>query len=444
MKIIVIGATHAGTFAAQQILTNHPQDQVVVYERNDNLSFLSCGIALWVGDHVSDPKRMFYATPETLTQLGADMRMQHNVLAVDADSKTITVENLQTGEHFTDTYDKLVFTPGSAPIVPPIPGIDDPRIYYCKDYADAQQLKQVTPTINSAVVIGAGYIGAEIAEQFALAGKQVTLIDALDRALAKNFDSEITDQIEAAYREHGATLALGQKVQKFVGGDQITVTTDKAQYAADIAVLAIGFRPHTELLQGQVDMLPNGAVITDAYMQASRPEILVAGDAAAVHYNPTGKPDYIPLATNAVRQGILVGENSHGPKVQYAGTQATSAVALFDYTMATTGLTVAAGEARGLHLVSTTLTEAYRPEFMLSTTPVTATLVWDPVTHKIKGAAFFSKHDVSMSANLVSLAIQTQQTIEQLAMLDTFFQPNFDQPINWVNKVAMQAVAEAK
>lgn len=444
MKIIVIGATHAGTFAAQQILTKHPQDQVVVYERNDNLSFLSCGIALWVGDHVSDPKKMFYSNPEALTKLGADMRMQHNVLAVDAESKTITVENLQTGEHFTDTYDKLVFTPGSAPIVPPIPGIDDPHLYYCKDYADAQRLKQITPTINSAVVIGAGYIGAEIAEQFALAGKKVTLVDALDRALAKNFDPEITDQIEAAYREHGTTLALGQKVEKFTGGDQITVTTDAGDYTADIAVLAIGFRPHTELLKGQVEMLPNGAIVTDAYMQASRPEILVAGDAAAVHYNPTGKPDYIPLATNAVRQGILVGENAHGPMVQYAGTQATSAVALFDYTMATTGLTVAGGEARGMHLVSTTITEAYRPEFMLTTTPVTATLVWDPVTRKIKGAAFFSKHDVSMSANLVSLAIQTQQTIDQLAMLDTFFQPNFDQPINWVNKVAMQAVAVAQ
>lgn len=112
--------------------------------------------------------------------------------------------------------------------------------------------------------------------------------------------------------------------------------------------------------------------------------------------------------------------------------------------MATTGLTVAGGEARGMHLVSTTITEAYRPEFMLTTTPVTATLVWDPATRKIKGAAFFSKHDVSMSANLVSLAIQTQQTIDQLAMLDTFFQPNFDQPINWVNKVAMQAVASAQ
>ncbi|WP_407894851.1 FAD-dependent oxidoreductase [Lacticaseibacillus sp. N501-2] len=441
MKIIVIGATHAGTFATQQILTTHPTDQVVVYERNDNLSFLSCGIALWVGDHVSDPSKMFYATPEDLTKLGADMRMGHNVQAVDADNKTVTVQNLQTGEQFTDAYDKLVFTPGSAPITPPIAGIDDPRIYYCKDYADAQRLKAITPTINSAVVIGAGYIGAEIAEQFALAGKKVTLIDALDRALAKNFDPEITDQIETAYQKHGTTLALGQKVERFDGGEQITVTTDAGQYSADIAVLAIGFRPHTELLKGQVDMLPNGAIVTDAYMQASRPEILVAGDAAAVHFNPTGKPDYIPLATNAVRQGVLVGDNIHGANVQYVGTQATSAVALFGYTMATTGLTVAGGKARGLNLVSTTITEAYRPEFMLTTTPVTATLVWEPVSRQIKGAAFFSKHDVSMSANLVSLAIQTGQTIDQLAMLDTFFQPNFDQPINWVNKVAMQAVA---
>ncbi|WP_461214152.1 FAD-dependent oxidoreductase [Lacticaseibacillus sp. GG6-2] len=444
MKIAVIGATHAGTFATQQILSEHPDDEVVVFERNDNLSFLSCGIALWVGDHVSDPNKMFYSSPEALSQLGATMKMQHNVTAIDVDARRLEVENLVTGEHFEESYDKLVFTPGSAPVVPPIPGIDHQRIYFCKDYTDAQRLRETVGDIDSAIVIGAGYIGAEIAEQFALANKQVTLIDAVDRVLAKNFDQEITDRVEAAYREHHTTLALGEKVTGFSGDQQITVETDVATHTADIAVLAIGFRPHTDLLIGKVDMLANGAVVTDEYMRSSRPEIYVAGDAATVHYNPTGKADYIPLATNAVRQGILVGRNIHKPTEAYLGTQATSAVELFGHTIAASGLTVAGGAARGLALQSVSIEENYRPEFMLTTTPVLATLVWEPQTREIKGGAFYSEHDVSMSANMISMAIQTHMTIDQLAMLDTFFQPNFDQPINWVNKVAMAAVAAAK
>lgn len=130
MKVVVIGATHAGTFATQELLTLHPEYEVVVYERNDTLSFLSCGIALWVGDHVSDPNKMFYASPEALAALGATMRMQHSVESVDADARTLTVVNLQTGERFVDHYDKLVLTTGSAPVRPQLPGSDNSHLYY--------------------------------------------------------------------------------------------------------------------------------------------------------------------------------------------------------------------------------------------------------------------------------------------------------------------------
>lgn len=445
MKIIVIGATHAGTFATQQILTEHPDYDVTVYERNDNLSFLSCGIALWVGDQVSDPNKMFYSSPDALAALGATMHMQHNVTDVDPDAQTVSVTNLMTGEQSTDHYDKLVFTPGSAPVVPDIPGINNDRVFLCKNWTDAKKLHDNAGDINSVIVIGAGYIGAELAEQYALSGKQVILIDAFDRLLAKNFDANITDRVEQLYADHQTELALNQKVTEFATKDnQIQVTTDRGTYTADIAVLAVGFRPRTDLLTGQVDMLANGAVITDAYMQASRPEIFAAGDSAAVHYNPTGENDYIPLATNAVRQGILIGKNIATPTEKYLGTQASSAVALFGQTLAASGLTAASAAARGITVDSVTIEQNYRPDFMLTTTPVLASLTWDLVTHRVLGGAFYSAHDVSMSANVISLAIQTKMTIETLAMVDTFFQPNFDQPINWVNAVAMAAVEKAR
>ncbi|MFD1433336.1 FAD-dependent oxidoreductase [Lacticaseibacillus yichunensis] len=443
MKIIVIGATHAGTFATQQILTEHPDYDVHVYERNTNLSFLSCGIALWVGGHVSSPEKMFYSSPEALSALGAHMHMQHDVLSVDTKAKQVVVKDLVSGSTTTETYDKLVVNTGSAPLTPPIPGIDDPRVHLAKNWSHAKTLKDLTSEIKSVIVIGAGYIGAELAEQYALNGKQVTLIDALPRVLAKNFDSDITDRVEKLYTDHGVKLALSEKVVGFEGGDQLTVTTDKGSYSADIAVLSIGFRPHTDLVRDQLETLPNGALITDEYMRTSDPDVFAAGDSATVHYNPTGKADYIPLATNAVRQGILVGHNIDKPTVAYMGTQSTSAVELFGMTIAASGLTTEGAKARGVEAASVTIEQDYRPDFMLTTAKILVSLTWDPETHRVLGGSVFSSHDVSQSANALSIAIQANMTIEQLSMVDMFFQPNFDQPLNWLNAVAMEAVAKA-
>lgn len=443
MKVAVIGCTHAGVFSAQTILTEHPDWEVTVYERNDNLSFLSCGIALWVGDHVSDPKKMFYSSPEALASLGAHMKMEHDVLSVDVAAKSLVVKDLKTGEESTDTFDKLVVTTGSAPVIPPIDGIDNKNVMLCKNFAHAKALKDIAPHIKSAVVIGSGYIGAEIAEQFALTGKEVTLVDALPRVLAKNFDKVITDRVQKDYEDHGVKVQLGEKVVGFSGDDQVTVKTDKGSYTADIAVLAVGFRPNTALFKGQLDMIGNGAIITNEYMQTSNPDVFAAGDSSVVQYNPTGKDDYIPLATNAVRQGILVGKNIEKPTVKYLGTQATSAVALFDKTLAASGLTVEGAKARGLEVESVTLEQDYRPEFMLSTEPILMQLTWDKVTREVKGGAFYSTYDCAQSANVISLAIHKHMTIDELSMVDMFFQPNYDQPVNYVNALAMEAAAKA-
>ena len=444
MKISIIGATHAGTFAAMEILKNHPDYEVTVFEKNDNLSFLSCGIALWVGDHIADPNKMFYSNPTELAKIGAKMRMQHEVLSVDPKAKTLEVKDLISGNEFVQEYDKLIITTGSRPVIPPIEGIDGPNVYLCKDYSDAKVLKEKFAGIDKAVIIGAGYIGAELSEQAAVNNKDVTLVDAFPRVLYKNFDKELTDKIEAEYRDHDVTLALGEKVQAFEqAGDQVIVRTDKGAYEADMAVWCAGFRPFTDLFEGKLEMLPNKAIKTNEYMQTSDPDIFAAGDATNVHYNPTGKDDYIPLATNAIHQGILIGKNIDKPTVKYMGTQATSAVELFETCMAASGLTVEGAKQRGMDVDAVTIEENYRPEFMVSTTPVTCRLVWDPQTHRILGGAVYSKHDVSQTANVLSLAIQNKMTIEDLAGVDMFFQPNFDQPLNWLNKVAMAACEKA-
>ena len=216
--VAVIGCTHAGTFAATSILAEHPDWTVHVFERNGTLSFLSCGIALWVGDHVSDPKKMFYSSPAALAEAGATMHMRTDVTDVNLDTKTITYRSLEDGDDAPEqtlAFDKLVVTTGSRPVIPPIPGIDSPHVLLCKNWDHAIAIKEKAKTAKSAVVIGSGYIGAEIAEQFSVTGVKTTLVDGLDRPLANNFDKTITDQVAAAFEEHGVTLALGQKVVEF-------------------------------------------------------------------------------------------------------------------------------------------------------------------------------------------------------------------------------------
>ena len=443
--VAIIGCTHAGTFAATSILHAHPDWDVQVFERNATVSFLSCGIALWVGDHVSDPKKMFYSSPAQLEAAGATMHMRTDVTDVHVAEKTLEYRDLETGDTATLPFDKLVVTTGSRPVVPSIPGIDSKRVQLCKNWDDAVELKERSTDAKSVVVVGAGYIGAELAEQFSGIGVETTLVDAADRVLANNFDKPITDQVEERYREHGVTLALGEKVVAFRdndGDDTVTVVTDGGEYTAQFAVLAIGFLPNTDLVRGQLDMMDNGAIITNEYMQTSTPYVYAAGDSATVLYNPTGAHDYIPLATNAVRQGMLVGANIERPTRKYMGTQATSAVQLYDLSLAASGLTQGDADRRGMDIRSTELVEDYRPAFMTTTAPVTSILTWDPSTRLVKGAQFCSSVDVSGAANAVSVAIQARFTIDMLANVDFLFQPNFDQPIYYVGAIAAKAVAE--
>ncbi|GAP02581.1 NADH oxidase [Fructobacillus pseudoficulneus] len=444
MKVAVIGSTHAGVFAAKQIKADNPDAEVHVYEKNKTVSFLSCGIALWIGDNVSSTDKMFYESPESMAKQGITMHMSTLVEDADLAGKTLKIKDLESGAESEETFDKVVITTGSRAIKPRIPGIDSDKVYDSKTWDNANALKGITEKVKRIIVIGAGYIGAELAEQLSVNDKEVTLIDGLDRVLANNTAFEFSSVFQKAYEDHGVKLALGQMVSGFEDtADGIKVTTDKGEYEADIAILGIGFLPNTALFKDQVDMLPNGAIKVNEYMETSVKDVYAAGDSATVFYNPTQKMDYIPLATNAVRQGILVGKNIAKPTVAYQGTQATSAVELYELAYAATGLTEQSAARKGVEAESVTISEDYRPDFMLTTTPVQASLTWEKGTRRIVGGAFLSKHDISQAANVVSLAIENKMTIDQLSMTDFFFQPNFGQPINYVSSVAMAAVAKA-
>ncbi|MBS0938740.1 FAD-dependent oxidoreductase [Lactiplantibacillus plantarum] len=444
MKVIVIGCTHAGTAAVNQILASNPDTEVTIYERNDNVSFLSCGIALYLGGQVADPQGLFYSSPEQLAKLGATVHMQHDVTDVNTDKHEITVTDLKTGESKTDHYDKLVVTTGSWPVIPPIDGIDSPNVYLCKNWTHAQNLWEAAKPAKRVIVIGGGYIGTELVEAYQKQGKEVTLIDGLPRILNKYLDKEFTDRVEQDFVDHGIKMALNQMVQGFSDdGKEVTVKTDKGSYTADMAILCVGFRPNTGLLKGKVDMNANGSIKTNDYMQTSDPDIYGAGDSVAVHHNPTKKDAYIPLATNAVRQGTLVGLNIFKPTRKYMGTQSTSGLMLFGQTIVSSGMTLEHAQAENVPAAAVTFEDNYRPEFMPTTKPVLMQLVYNPETREILGAQFMSEHDVSQSANVISVMIQNHNTIDDLGFVDMFFQPIYDRPFNYLNLLGQAAIAHA-
>lgn len=444
MKVVIIGCTHAGTITASQVFSQHPDAEVTIYEKNDNVSFLSCGIATYLGGVAKSIDDMFYSSPEALAQLGAAVHMQHEVTAVDLKKKTLKVKNLVSGEESEDYYDKLMVTTGSWPVIPNLPGIDDPNVYLCKNYNHAKKLFEVAKNAQKIVVIGGGYIGVELVEAYSKQGKQVTLIDGNDRLLSKYYDAKYTDIVTKDFEDHQVTLAFDELVAGFEHEDQgVVVKTNKGSYDADIAILCIGFRPNTGLFKDQLEFNADGSIKTNAYMQTSDPDVYGAGDSVAVHYNPTNQEAYVPLATNAVRQGIIAGTNLYGNTMTYMGTQSTSGLQLYDNSMSSTGMTLESARAAGFDADAVTFEDNYRPEFMPTNAKVIGTVVWDRSNNQILGAQFMSKLDISMYANAVSVMIQNHNTINFMAMVDMLFQPNFDRPFNFINLLGQQAVAKA-
>ncbi|KMM35844.1 CoA-disulfide reductase [Guptibacillus hwajinpoensis] len=441
MKVAVVGCTHAGTAAVSNIANLHPEADITVYERNDNVSFLSCGIALYVGGVVKDPQGLFYSSPEKLEEMGVTMKMKHEVLDIDTNNRRIRVRNLDTNEELNDTYDKLVMATGSWPIVPPIEGIKLNNILLSKNYNQANTIIERAKDANRVTVIGAGYIGVELVEAFQKYGKEVTLIDGEDRILSKYLDPEFTDVIEEDFRNRGIHLALNETVTRFEGDTNVSkVVTSKGEYESDLVILCVGFRPNTELVKGQVDMLPNGAIIVDEYMRTSKKDIYAAGDSCAIRYNPTGEHAYIPLATNAVRMGTLVGRNIMTPTTKYMGTQGTSGLHLFDLSMASTGLTEKAAYSAGMNVKTITIEESNRPEFMPDYEVITLKVVYEVESRRILGAQVISKADVTQSINTLSVCIQNNMTVDELGFIDFFFQPHFNKPWNFLNQAGLQAI----
>ncbi|ABR36124.1 FAD-dependent oxidoreductase [Clostridium beijerinckii] len=443
MKVIVIGCTHAGTAAIVNLKELYPDSDVVVYERNDNISFLSCGIALSIGGIVTETEKLFYNSPDNLSSLGVKTKMKHDVLDIDFDNKIVKVKNLENGEIFEDSYEKLVLTLGSWPIIPKFEGGNLQNILLCKNYNHAKEIEARRSDAKNVVVIGGGYIGVELAEAFKIQNKNVTLIDAEERIMSKYLDKEFTDIAENEFRNHGINLVLGEKVKLFKGdNDKVShVVTDNNEYEADLVILCIGFAPSTALVKGKLETLQNGAIMIDEYMQTSRKDVFAAGDCCVVKFNPADDTRYIPLATNAVRMGTLIAHNIVEPKLKYMGTQGTSGIKIYEKCIASTGLTEeVAKNTTSFNVGAVSVTDNYRPEFMPTYEEALLKLVYDKDSRRILGGQIISNLDLTQFMNTLSVVIQNKMTIEELAMTDFFFQPHFNKPWSLLNIAALQAL----
>ena len=442
MKVVVIGCTHAGIAAVKQILKHYPEAQITVYERQANISYLSCATYLHIKGTVRALSDALYQEPDDFINQGVDLELNHDVIRIDARQHTLLVQDLATKEKTTDQYDKLIMATGSITAIPAIPGIENPKVLLCKTYSQANNICEYTAKKQKVAIIGGGYVGIELAEGYIESGHQVILIQQPDYLLNEYVEPVISQKIAQLLTDKGVQVLTNTRVTSFRDSPngQLLLTSEAGDLEVDMAAISAGIIPQTELLQGQVAMAPNGAILTDDYMQSSDPDILAAGDSAVSHYNPIKTVTYAPLVSHAVRQGALAGINVFERRLRTIGTQITTGMLVFEHTVACTGLTLMRTREAQLNAASVTYTGPYRPDFMPNAYPITVVLIYDRNNRKILGAQLMCEHDVSQAANTVSALMQNGGTIDQLAMLDTLFSPNFNETFNYLNLAAQKAV----
>lgn len=442
MKIIVVGTSHAGYEAVQTILKDAPETEIHLYERGKTASFLSCGIQTYlegISDNLDD---IHYATADSYKEQGVNVHMESDVIGVDPQAKTITVRTAE-GES-TEAYDKLFLSPGAVPVQIPIPGIDAEHVYYLRGREWAAKVKERMASSKKTIVVGGGYIGIEVAEAYAKAGIETTVIDSLDAILPTYLDKEFTDILESNAAEHGMKFQGNEKVQeiKVADGKVAGVITDKGEYEADTVVMAVGVYPNTAWLKDTLEMNERGFIEVNEHMQSvTNPDIYVAGDATFIPFAPTGQKRGIALASNARRQGVIAAKNMlHNNAFEMPAVSGTSALALFDYHFACTGLKDI--DSNPETVGSKYYEEQIRPDFVGDDTTVHMKVHYDKENHRILGAQLMSTRDVMLSINAISVAISAGWTLEDLALADFFFQPEYDRPWNFLNVLAQQALGE--
>lgn len=437
MKVIIIGGIAAGMSAAAKFKRLSPNDDVVVYEKGDIVSFGACGLPYYVGGFFDDSNEMIARTPEAFREAGVEIHTKHEVTNVDFSNKKVTVKNLNTNEVLEESYDKLMIASGARAIIPPIKNIDLENVVTLKSMDDGNKLRELMSKEENKkiAIIGAGFIGLEAAEAAKHRGKEVTVIQLQDRVLKEVFDKDITDLLEEELRENGVNLLLSETVTELIGDGKVSkVKTNKREIEADIVILATGVKPNTDFLNcDEIKMIRNGAIVVDKYGRTSVEDVYAAGDCATINSLITDREIYVPLATGANKLGRIVGENLAGQNNSFQGSMASSCIKVMDMEAARTGLSEKEVLNLGFNYKTKFITDMNQTSYYPGRERIYVKLIYDAHTRVILGGQVAGYKDAVQRCNVLAACIYAKMTTEQLGMLDLCYAPPFSRTWDVLN-----------
>ena len=450
-KVIIVGASHGGHQSILELLSRYGEDvEITLFEAGDYVSFMSCGMELYLKDQVTNVRDVRNFRLESFPQPNVHIYNNHEVIELNSDKKTVIVKSTAENKEKEYKYDKLILSSGVKPNSLPLPGAELENIFLMRGYNWATKIKAKleNPEVKKVAVIGAGYIGIEAAEAFHKAGKEVTLLDIIDRPLGTYLDKEMTDILENHLKEKGINVVTNAKISAFVGDVNVkAIKTEKEEIPVDLVIQAAGVKANTEWLKGSVDLDERGWIRTNEYLQTNLPDVYAVGDATLTYSIPARAKMPIALATVARREARYVVQHLFEkiPSSPFGGVVGSSALSVFDYHFAASGLNSFTAEKAGVNVHSSYYEDTLRPKYVpeqQGNKKASVQLFFDPITHQVLGGAVLSTYDITAQGNVIALAIQQELTLEDLASADFFFQPGFDRQWSMLNLAAQHALGE--
>ncbi|MDO8361364.1 MAG: FAD-dependent oxidoreductase [Actinomycetota bacterium] len=437
MKIVIVGGVAGGMSAATRLRRLMEDAEIVVLERSGYVSFANCGLPYHVGGVIDRRDALLLQTPESLSaRFALDVRVRHEVVAIDASARQVEVRNLSDGTTVTERYDALVLSPGARPVRPPIPGIE--RALTLRDIEDTDKMiAALTPGVQTAVIVGGGFIGLELAENLVHRGLKVTIVEATDQVMAP-LDPEMVGPIHQRLRERGIDLVLGIAVAE-IGPESVTLS-DGSTRPADIVAASIGVRPESGLAQGAgLALGAGGGILVDDRMRTSDPYIYAVGDAVVKRDAADGGDVLVPLANTANRQGRLVADVIAGRAGTDRPVRATAIVGLFGLVAATTGWNEKRLRAAGRAYRAIHTHPGSHAGYFPGAESMALKLLVDPATDAILGAQGVGGEGVDKRIDVIATAMAGRLTASQLADLELAYAPQFGSakdPVNMLGFIA--------
>lgn len=438
-KYLIVGGVAGGATAAARLRRLDETAEIVLLERGAHVSYANCGLPYYIGGVITERERLFVQTPEGFrTRFKVDVRVNSEAAAIDRAAKTVTVRDLARGTEYTERYDKLVLSPGAEPIRPPIPGIDEDGIFTLRNVPDTDRISEFVETRRPrrAVVVGAGFIGLETAENLHHRGVAVTVVEAADQVMAV-IDPEMAAEVHRHLASKNVALYLSDGVSSFSRhGELLTVTLGSGRaLEADLVVLAIGVRPETALARNAgLTIGKTGGITVDRHLKTSDPAIYALGDAIEFPSPVIGRPLVIPLAGPANKQGRIVADNIvFGDTESYAGSIGTSVAKVFDLTVASTGVSEKLLVRESIPYRTVITHSGSHAGYYPDAVPMSVKTIFAPDTGRVLGAQIVGYDGVDKRIDLFAAVLRAGGTVYDLSELEHAYAPPFSSAKDPVN-----------